>query len=232
MDISIFLIDPSNHGIPRDSARFQRLIDVILSTDIKEINLVSGRSPHYEATFLEKIPIKVFESKGLFNKLKPNKLLKRHISTDQFELGMLLDKLGKENKNVAFIYYEDDRNDLAYDGSDLIVKFLKMFYERKGLIVGMKKISFDEISKHDLIKGDFLSEGEYHIRSVFRVERALQASSNLALSRRFILNSPFFELLSQHIAVNEKTAFIESLDYWSRTKPVFGCLPFQPLKIK
>lgn len=232
MDVSIFLIDPSGEGVLRDEARFNHLIELILGTEIKEINLVSQRPAEYEAVFLNRIPAKIFKTEGLLNKIRTTKLRKRHLHADQFDLGFLLNQIGQGIKNEALIYYEDDPNDLAYDGTDMINKFLKIFNARRGSILGMKKIDFAEISGFDLLKGNLLSEGEYQIRSAFRVDTALQASSNLAVTKRFMFTPFFFQVLSHNMLVNQKTAFVESIDRLARTRPVFGCLPFYPIRIK
>jgi len=231
MDVAIFLIDPSQDN-PRDYNRFSHLLSLVLKTDIKEINLVSRRSGLEEAPFLDQIPEKIFEKKGLFNKIRPEKVQKRHLQVDRFDLATLIDRLGRESKKEVLIYFEDETNDLAYDGSDMIQKLLKMASERKGPIVGMKKIPFSEISSSNLLRGTLIAEGEYRIQSVFRAESPLQSSSNLAMTKQFIFNPRFFKLFAQKYALNRENAFIESFDLWARSEPVFGCLPFQPLKIR
>lgn len=232
MDIAIFLVDPSPEEAARNEGRFNQLINLILKTEIKEINLVSRRSARAESAFLDRIPEKIFEKKGMFNKLKPERVQKKHIGVDHFELASLLNGLGRESKKEVFIYFEDERNDLAYDGTDLIQKLLKMASDRMGSIVGMKKIPFTEIANFNLLKGSLVSEGEYQIQSAFRAGKALQSSSNLALTKQFIFKPRFFKLLAQNFAISRENAFIESLDLWAKSEPVFGCLPFQPLKIK
>jgi hypothetical protein len=232
MDVAIFLVDPSSEEESRDSNRFNHLIHLILKTEIKEINLVSRRSALAEAYYLDQIPEKIFEKKGLINKIRPEKIQKRHLQVDRFDLATLIDRLGRESKREVLIYFEDEWNDLAYDGSDLIRKLLKMASERMGSIVGMKKIPFSEISNSNLLRGILIAEGEYRIQSVFKAKSPLQSSSNLAMTRQFILKPLFFKLFAQKFALNRENAFIESLDLWARSEPVFGSLSFQSLKIK
>ena len=232
MDIAIFLIDQSMEAIQRDSARFKFLINLVLKTEIKEITLVSRRSARVETSFLDQIPEKIFEKKGIFNKIKPERVQKRHIQVDNFDLASLLDRLGMETKNEVLIYFEDEWNDLAYDGTDLIQKLINMASDRMGSIIGMKKISFSEISNFNLVRGSLVAAGEYRINSAFRADGALQSSSNLALTNQLILKPRFLRLLAQRFALNREGAFIESLDFWARSEPVYGCLSFQPLKIK
>ncbi|MBI3592064.1 MAG: hypothetical protein HY099_01010, partial [Nitrospirae bacterium] len=108
MDTAIFLVDPSPEEAARDSGRFDQRMHLILKTEIKEINLVSRRNPQAESSFLDRIPEKIFEKKGLLNKIKPEKVQKKHIHVDHFELANLLNRLGKESKKEIFIYFEDE----------------------------------------------------------------------------------------------------------------------------
>ncbi|MBI1824744.1 MAG: hypothetical protein HY200_01150 [Nitrospirae bacterium] len=232
METAFFLIDPSDESIPRDSERFKRLVQIILNTEIREFYLVSRRPAQEEVSFLEAIPEKRFEKKGLINRLLPERLQKQHLQTDQFEMSALMERLGHVTHRELFFYFEDDRNDLAYDGQDWIWKLMNMAKQRGGSSVGMRKIAFSDIPGSDLLKGNLVSEGEYQIRAVFRGERALQSSSNLALTKRFLMKPDFIRFLSQNRPKYGETAFIESLNLWARSESLYGSLSFQPLKIK
>lgn len=231
MELALYLIDPSSSEKPRNAENFSRLIDAALKTEIREINLVSRRDFKTEAPYLNQIPEKMFNQKrGLLNKINPEKLKKNHIQTNHFELGDLLTFLGKNLEKTPFFFFEDEPDALAYDGSHSILKFAQVSREKECAVLGLKRIAFSEIERFDLLKGSLITEGEYRINSAFRANNPLQSSSNLALTKRFILKPAFFKMLAAKS--NLENSFIESLDLFVKTGPVYGLLPFVPLKIR
>ena len=233
MDIVLFMIDSSPKETQRDPVRFSRLIEIALKTDIQEINLVSRRDFKIEEPALNQIPEKIVsKEKGIFNKIKPEKLRKNHIQTDHFELASLLAFLGKDLKTTAFFFFEDEPEELTYDGSHSILKFARASSEKSSAILGLKRIPFSGIHQYRLLKGTLVGEGEYRINAAFRVDHPLQSSSNLALMKRFILRPPFFKILDSSLLRNHENAFLDALDTFVKTEPVYGYLPFIPLKIK
>ncbi|MHB8483344.1 MAG: glycosyltransferase family protein [Nitrospiria bacterium] len=231
MDLVLFLIDSSSEGTPRNVERFSRLIEMTLKTEIQEINLVSKREFKTEAPFLNQIPEKVFhQKKGVFNKIVPEKLKKNHIQTQDFELCSLLTFLGKNLKKPAFFFFEDEPDPLTHDGSHSLLKFARVSNEKECSILAIKRISFSEIGGFNLLKGSLVAEGEYRINSAFRANNPLQSSSNLALIKRFILRPAFFKMLPAENKL--ENSFIDTLDLFVRIEPVYGLLPFTPLKIR
>jgi hypothetical protein len=233
MDLTIFVIDPSPKESERNSQGFIRIIDAVLKTEAQEIVLVSMRDPRYEEAFLKQIPVKTFEAKkGLFSKTVRFDLKKRHLQTDRFEPGFLLNSLGKNIGHSALFFFEDEPTDLAFDGKHAIIKLIEMAEQKKTMVFGIKKISFSEVGQHLLVKGSSVSEGEYRLSALFQTGNPLQSPSNLALSNRFILNPSFFKRLDENMNKESKTAFFNTLESLINKEAVYGFLPFKPVKIK
>jgi len=232
MDITIFIVDPALPDVPRNGERFTKLIETILRNEIREIVLISRRESRSEKSFLDRIPEKRFENPGFFGRFAADRLQKKHLRCESYLISDLIAHFDWKSGRDLFLYFEENSSPVSHDGVDFIDKLIQVRKERSGSAVGIRKISFGEVRDAILLKGTLFSEGIYRIQSAFRGESALKTPSNLALTHILLLENALVSAMMIDPAPGGESRFIDRLDSWAHVNPVYGVLPFRPIRIR
>lgn len=108
-----------------------------------------------------------------------------------------------------------------------IKKLIDIYEKFEGIVLGVKRVSFDKVEKYGIIKGELIEENLYKVDDLIEKPKKEKAFSNLAIIGRYILTPKIFDVIP-----NLKPGKNNEIQLTDAIKELLGRIPIYAYEIE
>jgi UTP--glucose-1-phosphate uridylyltransferase len=184
-----------------DKPTIQYIVEEAVNAGIEDILIITGRNKraiedHFDKSFELEVTL---EQKGKDELLKMVKEISDMVNIHYIRqkepkgLGHAIYCAKSFIKDEPFAVLLGD--DVVYSEKPCILQLMEEYEKYEGTILGVQKISWEDVDKYGIVNGERLEDKIYSVRDLIEKPQQKDAPSNIAILGRYVINPGIFEIL-------------------------------------